>query len=346
MLYDHQELPMRRPHSTRTCIFIGLGLFTVLALSGPARAQVPATPASPEPLRQGAPQQASSLAAERFAEGTVLFKQWHFDKAEEKFREALASWEHPLIHLYLSRALEKQGRLVDAHESLQDALRPGAEALPPEDVQVAEELQTSLESRLAQIEVSCDVPGAEVFLDGEPLFTAPGRQRRMMSAGQHVLIVRKPGYFPIAEPVSLIPGKQSRVVLRMTADVVHIERRWRPWQPWTVAGTGIAISLAGGLSLWQARNDYAAIQRELDACKGETSCGRISTRRLHRGEWKERIGTGALLVGGTVIAAGIAGVLLNLPRAWRSEPANGLESLDIAPMVSGDTAGISARIQF
>jgi len=336
---------MQRPQLARACMLLGLGLFTVLALFSPAWAQEPALPVSPEPPQQGAPQQPSSLAAERFAEGTALFKQWHFDKAEEKFREALAYWEHPIIHLYLSRALEKQGRLVEAHASLQQALRSGAEALPPEDAQVAEELQKSLESRLAQIGVSCDVPGAEVSLDGEPLFTAPGRQRRMMSAGQHVLIARKPGYFPVTEPVSLIPGKQTHIVLHMTADVIHVERRWQAWQPWAVAGTGLAMSLAGGWFRWQAASDYASFKDALDSCMQITSCQMISTRRLDSGEWKELVGTGTLIAGGTALAAGLAGVLLNLPRTRRSEPAGGVD-YELAPMVSGDTAGISAQIRF
>jgi tetratricopeptide (TPR) repeat protein len=337
---------MRRSHSTRTCMFTALGLVTVLAFFGPARAQAPALPASPALPQQSAPLQPSSLAAELFAEGTALYKQWHFDKAEEKFREALAHWEHPIIHLYLSRALEKQGRLVEAHASLQQALRPGAEALPPEDVQVAEELQKSLESRLAQIDVSCDVPGAEVSLDGEDWFTAPGRQRRMTSAGQHVLIARKPGYFPVAEPVSLIPGKQTRVMLRMTADVVHVERRWQPWQPWAMAGTGIVMSLTGRWFRQQAASDYASFEKALDSCRQTISCQMVPTQRLDSGEWKEIVGTSSLVVGGTVVAAGLAGVLFNLPSTWRSEPASGVEKLDIAPMIAGDAAGISAQIRF
>jgi hypothetical protein len=346
MFAIHQEILMRRPPIFRAYVLLGLGLFTMLALSGPAWSQESALSAPSDPPQQATPQHPSSLAEERFAEGTALFKQWHFDKAEEKFREALAHWDHPIIHLYLSRALEKQGRLVEAHASLQQALRPGVELLPPEDVQMAEDLQQSLEARLAQIEVACDVPGAEVSLDGEPWFTAPGRQRRMIGAGQHVLVARKRGYFPVAEPVSLIPGKQTRVVLRMTADVVHVKRRWQPWQPWTVVGAGIAMSLTGGLFLWQARTDYAAIQHEFNACEEELSCSSISTRRLHRAEWKERIGTGALIAGGSALAAGLAGMVLNLPRSWRSEPARGLENLDFAPILSGDTTGISARFRF
>ena len=342
---------MQRRHPARACTLLGLA---VLAVSGLARAQQPPLPTAPDATQSPAApdatpplpaQQSSDLAAECFAEGTRLFKQWRFDEAEAKYREALTHWDHPLFHLYLSRALEKQGRLVEAHEALQPALRPDVESLPPEDVEEAAKLRQSLEARLAQIEVHCDVPGAEVFLDGEPWFTAPGWRRRMINAGQHVLVARKPGYFPIAEPVSLIPGKRTPLVLRMTADMVHVSQRWEPWQPRAVIGAGIVMSLAGGLLQAEARTDYAAIERELDECSAETSCA-VSIRRIHRAEWKERIGTGALIAGGSAFATGLAGMLLNLPRARRTEPTPGLEYLDIAPMLSGDTAGVSVWIQF
>jgi hypothetical protein len=320
----------------------------VVALCAHAHAQ-PEPNFEPPAPGEDAPEPTPNSPARRtealFAEGAELFKQWRFDEAEQKFREALAYREHPVIFLYLSRTLDKQHRLVESHTTLMQALRRDRALLSPEDVQVADDLQTSLESRLAQIEVSCDVPGAEVSLDGEPWFTAPGRPRRILGAGQHVLIARKPGYFPVTEAVSLIPGKRTRLVLRMTADIVHVERRWQPWQPRTVAGAGVAMSLAGSLLLWQASSDYAAIRHELEKC-GESSCSPISIHRNDRAAWKERIGTGALIVGGTALAAGVAGMLLNLPRFRHSEPGRGLEALDIAPMLTGAIASISVRIGF
>jgi hypothetical protein len=356
----HQEIPMQRRHPARACTLLALAVLTVSGQAWTQPAPLPDAPDTPQPpASPDAPQSSESpeetqprpaaqspdLAAERFAEGTTLFKQWRFDEAEAKYREALRHREHPIFHLYLSRTLEKQGRLVEAHEALQPALRLGAEPLPPEDVQEAEKLRQSLESRLAQLEVSCDVPDAEVSLDGEPWFTAPGRPRRMITAGQHVLMARKPGYFPVAEPVSLFPGKQTRVVLRMTADVVRVERRWRSWQPWAVAGTGLSMSIVGGLLWREAASEYTSFKNALDTCQQESSCQFVPTRQFDSGVWKERVGTGALIIGGSALAAGLAGVLLNQHRIQRSEPAEGME-YEILPMAAGDAAGIAVRIQF
>jgi hypothetical protein len=296
-------------------------------------------------LQEILPSGATHRAVALFAEGTALFKQWRFDEAEEKYREALAHWEYPIIRLYLSRTLEKQLRLVEAHANLVQALRQGRTLLSSEDVLVAEELQKSLESRLAQIEVHCDVPGADVSLDGEPWFTAPGWQRRMAGAGQHVLIVRKPGYFPVTEPVSLIPGKQTRIVIRMAADVIHTKRRWQPWQPWAATGTGIAMSIAGGLFLRQARNHHAAFERAVAGCEQEI-CPQVPTWRRDIGERKDIFGTTTLIAGSALLAAGLTGVLINQPRTRRSEPTGREVELDLAPLVSVDTAGISVRIPF
>jgi hypothetical protein len=334
----------RLTHTRHICICT----LMVFALGGPARAQPEpevTPPVAAEDSRENLPSGVPHRAAALFAEGAALFKQWRFDEAEGKYREALAHWEHPVIHLYLSRTLDKQLRLVEAHATLVQALRRGRTLLSPEDVQVAEELQKSLESRLAQIDAHCEVPGAEVSLDGAPWFTAPGRQRRMLSAGQHVIVVRKPGYFPITEPVSLIPGKQTRVVLRMTADVVHVERRWQPWQPWAATGAGIAMSIAGGLFLRQARDDHAAFERAVAGCE-QAICAPVLTRRRDIGERNDAFGTTAVITGGVILAAGLAGVLINQPRFRRSEPTSREVELDLAPLVSGDTAGLSARIQF
>jgi hypothetical protein len=331
---------MQRILSARACTLLGLA---VLVLPGPARAQQPTAP----PPEEAHPPALSSwpLASKHFAEGTRLFKQWRFGDAERAFREALTHADHPIIYLYISRTLEKQGRLLEAHEALEQALRPHVEPLPPREVEVAEQLRSSLESRLAQIEVHCDVPGAEIALDGEHWFTAPGPQRRMTNAGQHVLVARKPGYFPVAEAVSLIPGNRTRVVLRMTADVVHLSRRWQSWQPKAVTTAGMVVSVAGWLVLWHAKDGYAAIQEDLDGCSPACDL-RGLTARYDDALRNERIGTGVLLTGSMIVAAGLAGMLLNLPQSRRAEPAAGVESLDIAPMISGDTAGVSLWLRF
>jgi tetratricopeptide (TPR) repeat protein len=314
----------------------------VLALSEPARGQPPA----PSQVRQEVDPAARKKAEALFAQGSKLFQQWQFVHAEQKYREALTHWEHPAIYLYLSRTLEKQGHLESAYETLQQALHRDPELLSREDEQAAEELQTSLESRLAQIEVHCAAAGAEVLLDGVPWFNAPGPQRKMIRPGQHVIIARKAGYFPVTEVATLLPGKQTQVEIRMSADEIRLERRWQPWQPWTVVVGGVATSLVGGLLLRRALDDYAAFEEALADCSSmAVFCEQVSISPPDSGARKDAVGTGMLIVGGAAAVIGLAGVLLNQPRSYRSEPSDGVK-LDFTPLVSVDGTGISARITF
>jgi tetratricopeptide (TPR) repeat protein len=328
---------MKRHRIVHGCAFFLLGL----ALSPPARAQPPVQPQARPEVERDAQRRADVL----FTKGSALFQQWQFVHAEEKYREALTHWEHPVIYLYLSRTLEKQGHLESAYEALQQALQRDPELLSPADHQVAEELRTSLEARLAQIEVHCADVGAEVLLDGVPWFTAPGPERKMIRPGQHVIIARKTGYFQVTEVATLLPGKQTRVAIRMSVDEVRLERRWQPRTPWMVAGGGLATTLLGGLLVRQAMNDYAAMRESLTGYCGSLVCEPVSTRRQDSGARKDAVGTGMLIAGSAAVIIGLAGVLLNQPQSYRSEPAGDVK-LDFAPMVSGAGAGVSARIEF
>jgi hypothetical protein len=312
-----------------------------LALATPARAK----PSAPPAVRKQSPPTAQKKAEALFAQGSQLFQQWQFVHAEEKYREALTHWEHPIIYLYLSRTLEKQGHLEGAYETLQQALGQDSNLLSHADKQVAEELRTNLESRLAQIEVHCADAGAEVLLDGVPWFTAPGPHRKMIRPGQHVIIARKAGYFQVTEVATLLPGKQTRVELRMSVDEVRVERRWHPRTPWIVVSGGVATSLLGGLLVRQAMNDYAAVREDLTRFCGYYVCQPVSTRRRDSGGWKDAVGSGMLVAGSAAAVIGLAGVLLNQPHSYRSEPASDVK-LDFAPLVSGAGAGVSARFEF
>lgn len=324
----------------RVCVWLCC-LVLGLVLATPTHAQSPVPPEAPREVDLDAQEKAEAL----FAEGGTLFEQWQFVHAEQKYREALTHWEHPVIYLYLSRTLEKQGHLEGAYEALQQALRREPDLLSPEDAQVAEELQTDLESRLAQIEVHCAEVGAEVLLDGVPWFVAPGPQRKILRPGQHVVIVKKPGYFPVTEVATLLPGKQTRVEVRMSVDEIRVERRWRPWTPWMVVGGGMVSSVVGGLLVRQAKHDYVAFEKALTACERQVTCSQVSIRRHESGAWKDGVGTGILIAGSAVAVIGLAGVLLNRPQSSRSEPRGGVK-VDFAPLVPGDGAGVSALIRF
>lgn len=328
---------MKRSRLVRGCAVFVLGLLVPSVL---ARAEPPA----PEDRSRPGPE-ARQIAEALFAEGGTLFQQWQFAQAEEKYREALTHWEHPAIFLYLGRALEKQGHLEQAYAMVLEARRAGPVQLLPEDRQTAEELQKELESRLAQISVQCDQADAEILLDGQPWFRGPGRQRRITRPGQHLLVARKEGYFTVTEVVALVPGKQTEIQIHMSEDKLRSERRWQRRTPWFIAGAGLGVSVFGGQFILRAKGDYDRFREALVRCERKGTCAQISTRERDSSVKREMFGTGFLIVGSAILAAGLTGVLLNQPRFHRSEPANRVD-IEVTPLISGNTAGISAEIRF
>lgn len=190
-----------------------------------------ATPPSTQPKaatwQQASP--ADQQAAESlFAEGSHLFKQWRFAEAEERYRAALTHWNHPLVYFYLSRTLEKQGDLVSAYEMLLEALSHEPVPLPATDLRLALALRDELESRLASLEVHCEQADTEVLLDGELWFRGPGQRQRMAHPGLHVLVARKVSFAPITRAVTLQPGMEARVELRLSLDEGNVARPRQP----------------------------------------------------------------------------------------------------------------------
>ncbi len=319
------------------------------ATSAPAD---PAQPLATEPApAEDAKPDPHAAAAALFAEGSRLFTQWRFAQAEAKYRAALEHSDQATIRLYLARAREKQGALVEAHAELTRALAAPAGAMTPHDAKLALDLRDSLMERLAEVEASCDTDGAEVYLDGEPWFVGPGRQTKIVRPGQHVIIARKRGYFPITEPVSLLPGRHTQVKVTMAIDEVQFERRWQPWKPWAVAATGVTLALAGGGLVRAAARDYDSVRSQLASCQPSVTCEPISTQAQDSGLLKQRVGSGLLIAGGVLAALGGVAVAFNQPRARRTELGGGVELelsgfSPLAPSQTGGglTAGISLRL--
>jgi hypothetical protein len=207
----------------RAALMLGM-----LALSGIARAEPP----TPQPLAttwQEASPEARQAAEALFAEGSRLFTEWQFAQAEERYRAALTYWKHPLVYLYLSRAMERQGDLVGAYETLQKALRHEPLPFSADDLQVTGKLKEELESRLAWIEVDCNQAGAEVWFDGKIWFKGPGQPQRVVRPGQYLLTARKAGFMPVTRLVSLKPGSHARVELRMSLVDGDVARHGLLW---------------------------------------------------------------------------------------------------------------------
>jgi hypothetical protein len=116
-------------------------------------------------------------------------------------------------------------------------LAPVAKA-PPAPKPSEPSPRTDLEPRAGSLEVSADVEGATVYLDGERVGEAPYREEGLRP-GRYEVRVERQGYRPFRSEVRISAGKRARVqaslsleaaVLRVESDVpgasVFVDRRY------------------------------------------------------------------------------------------------------------------------
>lgn len=332
----------KTPTSTRVAICLWLSIAILAFRAAPAWAQ--AEPALP-PWHAGVAEERKRAALELFMQGRDLHRRMMLGDARKKYEEALALWEHPDLRFYLGKVLKTMGMPLLAYENLRLALQWGPASLEPEDDEEARALMKELvERELAVVEVRCDEPGASVLLDGRPWFVGPGVSRRLLTPGEHVISATKEGYFPLVKPVVVLAGAQVSGVLKLSADGIVTVRRWSAWKPWAVVGAGAAFGVAGAVLRWQANAHLDEVERKFEeTCR--SSCAPTTSDATRRGVTEGHVATGLFIAGGATLAAGAVGVLLNMPRTYRSEDQGGVE-LRIVPAASGAIAGLSARLSF
>jgi len=82
---------------------------------------------------------------------------------------------------------------------------------------IAAILYLFLAEKRATIQVTCNVPGAQVILDAAPLQLFTDATIKEIPAGEHVVTVQKPGYVVIGEPIRKVTLRGSKsIVLSFT----------------------------------------------------------------------------------------------------------------------------------
>ena len=320
--------------------------FSLAAFSTPASAQGIGALEAPGPWHEGVDSESKALAKELFEKAVALQKQWRLSDAVKIYRQALKHWEHPDIYFYLGRSLEKMGDILAAYENLNQAERWGPHSLEVDERPLARELRQRLEKQVAFVEIHCDEPGAEVVLDGKRLFTAPGSQEAVVIPGEHAIIAKKDGYFTVGKWVTVLAGNRAKVAVQMSQDSgATVVRRWRPWVPLAVLGTGMVSTWVGMGLTNRAEHRYRDINDKISKtcerfCPPESRSSGLVRARRH-----ERLGNAALAVGVGAMAAGLVMLVINHPRIERAVQPEGAE-IEIVPVVSADGAGLSVTIGF
>jgi hypothetical protein len=350
-------------------IVIGVIVCGLIAISSPLHAQVPSAPSAPstpsapggapsavggdhEPWNRGVPAEVREAARAVFLEGNRLFNIPLFAQAIEKYLEALATWKHPAFYFNLALAQLNVGQDVEAHDSLEQAMKYGAAPLGDNELQEARKQLVEIERRLGRLRISCPTPDAEVTLDGVTLFTGPGNREVWVRAKAHEITAKRPAYITQVKRVTVSAGALQAVELPLRK--LLEDRPWSAWKPWAVVGTGAVIAAAGGVLHALSRRDF----RTYDSGFPNLSCAAMGcteqeideerpglSAKLRRAQLEQKLAVGGYIAGGAALVAGVVLVYLNRPRLAEQEGAGPRgPGMALAPVVSSDSLGVLVTV--
>jgi tetratricopeptide (TPR) repeat protein len=303
----------------------------------PAAPKPPPEPEAPKPWAVGVPQENQDKAIAIYKEGNVLLEQSQYKEALEKFTAALAFWDHPAIHYNAGLCLINLDRPVDAYEHIVASLKYGEAPIGSDLFVKGQTYQEMLGRQIGEVDITPQVAGAEVSLDGEPVTAADGTFKKRVKSGEHQIVTQKPGFVTETKSVNVGGGAVTQVTIVMKP-IPHerkLVRRWSKERPYEVAGAGAVVALASLPFFYWMSNRYAGYRSEaLQLCS--TGCydnaipAKVDDERS-RGDRDQMIAWSVLGVGTAVVVTGVVGALFNSEHF----------ASPVQPMVGADKVGLA-----
>lgn len=308
------------------------------------------------PWARGVPKDRQTKAIALFREGNAALKESLFPKAAGAYREALQVWDHPAIHYNLALALVNLDQPIEVHEHLTAALKFGAAPLDDDKYQQAQRYLALIERQLTKVKVSCSFAGAQVKLDGRPLFVGPGTWEGQVRAGPHTLTASQEGLLPDERSVVLAGGDTQTFDLKVfrTEELTEYRQAFSSAIPWAVLGAGVA-AIGGGLGVHlAARGEFESFDRGVADCAGglpNASCALTPQLQQQRASADGLQGAAMAMyaVGGAALATSAVLFYVGRPIAYRKSvnvDASPASPVTIVPIITPFGAGAMASLEF
>ncbi|WP_224245889.1 tetratricopeptide repeat protein [Hyalangium gracile] len=335
---------------SRTIFGIALGLLLIapLAAAQPLHQQLNTSTRSP--WSQGVSQEDQGAAAALFQEGNGYYEQGLFLKAADLYRRSLKRWDHPAIHYNLSLALMDSGLKLELREHLEAAMRYGEAPLDKKMLEHASKLRAFIEKQLVRVDVSCDVPGASVMMDGRVLFTGPDHFKGWVLPGSHVFVVVKEGYPPNERIRTPREGEEIRLHISNLYDdsaLTRYRRKWPTWKPWAAFSAGAGLVAGGAAMTLLGRRDIHAFDTRAKECGSGGCTGTPTFAKLSsRGERLQKVGIVISGAGGALAVAGGVFAFINRAQPYRLTPDECDQESRVAIHLGRGTTELVMSIQF
>jgi len=170
-------------------------------------------------LAQASPMIASPDAKARakalLNEGAGLYQSGNYAAALEKFKHAYATYASPKIWFNIGQANRDLGRFDESLAAF-DKFLIGASDASTGAIADARKAADELKPMLGRLRIECQIPGAEVTIDGKVVGQAPLPDPVWMMPGQHQVTALAAGTSPTVEMVNIVAGTETFVDLKPT----------------------------------------------------------------------------------------------------------------------------------
>ncbi len=316
---------------------IAIALAILFAAAAPSHADTP--------WAQGVSKATQDQANKLFDEANTLFAQQSHTAALEKYKAAIALWDHPLIRYNMAVTLIRLERFLEASDALEKALRFGDAPFNKDLYQQVLTNQSLLKASVGFIDSTCDKKGAHVLLDGKPWYDCPGNKKERVLAGEHAVIGELQGYLTSSQKIVVAGGTTatSKVNLVPLDSAVALKYPHPRWESWTVAAGGLAIAL-GGVGVWlngksTMDNFEADFARQCaNGCPSALDSPDLASlaRERSSAELQGKIGIGLMIGGGAVAVTGVVMTIMNRPRRV-------MPNIEVMPQPGGMAASYSGH---
>jgi Tetratricopeptide repeat/PEGA domain len=297
-----------------------------IALAGPSALAAGPTPASPAPVAPPAALPPSSTppadgeAATRFKRGLQLFDEGDYTLALVEFERAyqLAPNYRALYNIALVNM--QLGRYADATRTFEQYLHDGGDAVPADRRAQVGNTLNELRVRTATVDISVNVPNAEVALDGRPLEASRLHGPTLIDAGEHTLRATAPGYQAAFKTVTLAGADKATVRLQLVPvppvhEAPQEKGRTLFWPGFVATGVLAAGAIVSGAVMLDARSRLNALQNTALPMTPPPSASEIAAAQKKRSDLASTVNSTALaadILSGLAVVAGGVSIYLSL----------------------------------
>lgn len=267
-------------------------------------------------------------ARSRYERGKQLYEEGAFDASLIEFQRAYDLAPSYKILYNIGQVHRQRNDYASALRVFERYLKEGGADIDAKRKAEIDKEIAQLKGRVATLQITTNVPGAEILVDDEPIGKTPLPQGVLVNSGKRRITASKEGRVPVSKIINVAGSDTMKIALDLvessggggpaptsTASPVPSassgapattgastsltpEKPPVPWLAWTITGAlGVGAAVTGILALG-ASNDLKDRRSQPDANRKDLDDGSNRTRTLAL--------VSDLLLVGTVVAGGVS----------------------------------------